>query len=72
VCAAIRRQFAETLQIIMLSARDGKEDLVEAFAAGANDYLAKPVVKELLLARVAVNLRARSQNEHDVREATLP
>src|SRR4249919_3825294 len=40
------------LPIIFLTADDDRENLVRAFAAGANDYVTKPFVARELLARV--------------------
>jgi len=43
--------------ILMLTARDADEDVVEGLARGADDYLAKPFAFEVLLARLAALLR---------------
>jgi two-component system KDP operon response regulator KdpE len=43
--------------IIVLSARDGETDKIEAFQAGADDYLTKPFSVGELLARIRVALR---------------
>ena len=43
--------------IIILSARNGEEDKVEALDLGANDYVTKPFGTGELLARVRVELR---------------
>src|SRR5690349_14249277 len=45
-----RAQFS--IPIIMLTARTGREDRLQGFASGADDYLAKPFYPEELLARV--------------------
>lgn len=56
----IRQRFtASELPIIMLTAKNGPEDLVEGFAGGANDYLVKPFVRDELLARVVSQLRLK-------------
>ena len=53
VCAKIREtRSAAKLPVIMLTARNRAKDLTQAFDAGANDHIAKPFVKEELLARV--------------------
>ena len=52
VCQRLRAEPASAhLPIIMLSAKDQLEDKVNGFEAGADDYVAKPVDPEELLAR---------------------
>ena len=48
------------IPILMLTARGRSEDVVEGFAAGADDYLAKPFDLSVLLARLAALLRRMS------------
>ena len=48
---------------VMLTARDKKQDLLTAMAAGADDYLAKPVAPEELRARVIVGKRILELHE---------
>lgn len=50
--------------IIVLSARTGEKDKVEALDMGANDYVTKPFGTDELLARVRVALRHNRQGEH--------
>lgn len=60
VCRRIRRNNSHyDLPVLMLTAKTITEDIVMGFEAGANDYLAKPVEAEELLARVKtlVNLK---------------
>ncbi|MEM9249205.1 MAG: response regulator transcription factor [Pseudomonadota bacterium] len=45
--------------IMMLTARDANEDIVEGLGRGADDYLAKPFAFDVLLARLAALLRRR-------------
>lgn len=56
-----------TMPIIVLSARVGEHDKVEALDAGADDYLTKPFGVAELLARVRASLRrhARAGEEQD-------
>jgi two-component system chemotaxis response regulator CheY len=42
---------------ILLTARDGQEDVVEGFATGADDYVTKPFRVEELVARVGAGVR---------------
>ncbi len=54
VCRAIRVQHAAMdLPVLMLTVQDNKQDIVEAIAAGANDYVTKPYDVSELVARVA-------------------
>ncbi|WP_175990277.1 response regulator transcription factor [Bacillus sp. Marseille-Q1617] len=55
------RSFSD-VPIIMLTARDTKEDVVKGLNAGADDYITKPFDEEELLARVNAQLR-RKNNE---------
>lgn len=41
------------LPVIMLTARKGERDIVEALRLGASDYLAKPFIPEELTARLS-------------------
>lgn len=53
VCRRLRQDYSLTeLPIIFLSARNQVNDYVVASTAGANDYLAKPVFKQELIARI--------------------
>lgn len=55
----VLRRVRETsgVPIIVLSARDQPEDIVEALDDGANDFVTKPFGVEELMARVRVSLR---------------
>lgn len=59
VCEALRAGGVEA-PILMLTARDANEDIVEGLERGADDYLAKPFAFEVLLARLAALLRRRT------------
>ena len=48
-----------TLPVVVLSARTGEPDKIEALDAGADDYLVKPFSVGELLARVRAGLRRR-------------
>ena len=50
------------MPIIVVSARDGEQDKVEALDLGANDYVTKPFGNAELLARIRVALRSCHQN----------
>lgn len=52
-CRLVREKYSLVqLPVLMLTIRDSQEDIIEAFEAGANDYLAKPFNRQELLARV--------------------
>ncbi len=61
VIRAIRaRPDTETLPIILVTAKADLEDRVQGLAAGADDYLAKPVALDELEARVRAQLRSHA------------
>lgn len=51
------RSLGRFTPVLMLTARGRAEDVVEGFAAGADDYLAKPFDLNVLLARLSALLR---------------
>ncbi len=51
---------ANVLPIVMATARAGRKDAVGALGAGANDFVTKPIDFEVLVARIEVQLRART------------
>lgn len=64
------------VQIIVLTAQDTKTLKAQAFAAGANDFLAKPFDREELLSRVGaaarqVTLTRRLRQTHDLLSAEI-
>ena len=63
VCEQLREDFAiESLPIILITARHEVQDVVAGLAAGANDFLAKPVSRDELLTRVRTHLRLAAAN----------
>ena len=52
------------LPVIMVTAKNESEDVVESLELGANDYICKPVSLPVALARVEVQIaRKRTQEE---------
>ena len=66
VCSAVRER--SNTPILFLSARVDKEDKINGFLQGADDYVEKPVDMDLLSARVKALLR-RSYDMH--KESTV-
>ena len=63
VCQKIRERYpANELPVIMLTAKNLVNDLVLGMESGANDYLAKPVNKNELIARIKTNLNLSKIN----------
>ena len=58
--AATLRARGNYVPILMLTARGRPEDIVQGFAAGADDYLPKPFDLNVLLARLSALLRRMS------------
>jgi DNA-binding response OmpR family regulator len=56
LCRGLRHDGVQT-PILMLTARDGLDDKLAGFRAGADDYLSKPFAFEELLARLNVLIR---------------
>ncbi len=64
VCRIIRKRFLPSeLPVIIVTAKDQVEDLVQAFSFGANDYLAKPFSRAEFVARVNTQLQLRHIHE---------
>lgn len=53
------RQAGQFIPTLMLTARGRPEDVLKGFAAGADDYLAKPFELSILIARIGGLLRRR-------------
>lgn len=69
VCQKLRANpVTAWMPIIMLSAKDGVDDKLNGFQAGADDYVAKPVSHKELLARAAALIsRAKRVNQPKAR-----
>lgn len=52
-CQALRQNTAwRNIYVFMLTSQDGVDRLVEAFSAGANDFMTKPINPKILFARL--------------------
>lgn len=56
-----KEKSGQELPIIMATAKDQSEDVVEALDAGANDYVTKPLDFPVIMARIQTQLRMRVQ-----------
>lgn len=66
VCHRLRTSEHEdlrTLPVIMLTAHAGEEEELRCLQAGANDFVTKPVSREILAARIQTQLRLRSLSD---------
>jgi two-component system OmpR family response regulator len=68
VCATLRQNGVWT-PILMLTAKDGEWDEVEALDTGADDYLTKPFAYAVLVARLRALLRRGARERPVVLEA---
>ncbi len=72
VCQRLRADADRHIPILMLTARDGLDDKIRGFDAGADDYLVKPFAGEELLVRcLALSRRHRIGEAHLISVGTL-
>ncbi len=57
ICSQIKKEYPQ-IPVIILTARDRTESVVQGFQKGADDYVTKPFASEELLARIKARLRA--------------
>jgi len=64
VLRRLRERWSESdLPVIMATARDSTEDVVEALRLGANDYVTKPLDFPVVLARIETQLTLKRQKQ---------
>ncbi len=64
LCLALKASKATcTIPVLFLSGSDETEHKKAAFAAGADDYLVKPVLPPVLLEKIAAHLENRKPSE---------
>ncbi|HEY0738933.1 MAG TPA: response regulator [Herpetosiphonaceae bacterium] len=61
VCQQIRQNYGTSLPVMMLTAKDRTQNVVEGLRQGADDYLQKPFVPDELLLRVQRLVRQRQE-----------
>ncbi|GMV30229.1 MAG: DNA-binding response regulator [Rhodanobacteraceae bacterium] len=72
LCRRLRERADRHIPVLMLTARDGLDDKLDGFGAGADDYLVKPFAGAELLARCqALSQRHRLGTEHLLRIGSL-
>lgn len=67
VCAEVRKKYPE-LPVIILTAKDSINDIVQGLNLGADDYMTKPFVADEFLARIKARLRRKDGNNESVLE----
>jgi DNA-binding response OmpR family regulator len=63
VCMEVRKKYPE-LPVIILTAKDSVNDIVNGLNLGADDYMTKPFVADELLARIKARLRAKGSGDN--------
>jgi sigma-B regulation protein RsbU (phosphoserine phosphatase) len=66
ICRRLRASESEhvkALPVIMLTAHAGEAEEIECLQAGANDFVTKPVSRDILAARIHTQLRLRSLSD---------
>jgi two-component system OmpR family response regulator len=65
------REIDESIPILFLTAKSMKEDKLEGFKAGGDDYVTKPFSMEELLARIQAILKRAGQRDESVGQYTF-
>lgn len=59
---------ASSIRVIMLTSCDRDEDIVEGLDTGADDYITKPFIPDVFLARIRAQLRTKAFLDRLIRE----
>jgi DNA-binding response OmpR family regulator len=60
----VREKLPANMPILFMTSRSGEDDIVAGLAAGADDYMIKPIRRGELVARVQALLRRAYPNQH--------
>lgn len=71
ICEKLRQEDREQA-IIMLTARDSDEDIIQGLRLGADDYVSKPFSVQQLVLRIEAVLRRSQAGQEQARIITLP
>ena len=63
-----RDKLSANLPVLFMTSRSGEDDIVAGLAAGADDYMIKPLRRGELMARVQALLRRAYPNQHPVEQ----
>lgn len=66
LCKEIRNHKINT-PILMLTAKDDSEDIIEGLDSGADDYMTKPFILKELLARIRALVRRKSSSSTSIK-----
>jgi DNA-binding response OmpR family regulator len=65
VCTLLKRDRGFRAPVVVLSGRTSQRDVKAAFGAGADAFLAKPIDRHALLAKISELLSARPKHESE-------
>jgi len=69
VCGEVRKKYPE-LPVIILTAKDSINDIVQGLNLGADDYMTKPFVADEFLARIKARLRRKDGSNEALLEVS--
>jgi diguanylate cyclase (GGDEF)-like protein len=71
-CRALRRsRFGRRIYVLLLTGNDNDEQILEAFDAGVDDYIVKPVKPRLFMARLRAGIRLVKLQEQVERDQAM-
>lgn len=70
VCKEVRKKYPD-LPVLILTAKDSISDIVQGLNIGADDYITKPFVPDVLLARIKARLRHNGIDDSKLKVGNL-